>query len=126
MNSSKILIATTLVALIGAGSAFAAEGTQDFTAGQTLSSQSRAEVLGELAAARRDGTASYREATPAPIPASTVTRTQVIAEAREAMRLGLASSNEGGQHIATPTEQESVRLAGLSAIESPRLARAAQ
>jgi hypothetical protein len=126
MNSSQILIATTLVALIGAGSAFAAEGAQDFPASQALSSQSRNDVKSELAAARRDGADAYREASPAPSPASTITRTQVMAETREAMRLGLVGSNEAGQPVATPAEQESIRLAGLRATESTSLAHAAQ
>ncbi len=118
--NSKIIIATTLIALVGAGSAFAQEGTQDFPAAQFLSTKNRADVKAELAAAQRNGTiVSYGEASPAPVPASTMTRTQVVAELREAQRLGLAGvSNEGDFRIATPTEQESIRAAGLRAIDT--------
>jgi Domain of unknown function (DUF4148) len=116
--NSKIAIATALIALIGAGSAFAQEGTQDFPAAQNLSSKSRADVKAELAAAQRSGTViSYGEASPAPVPASTMTRKQVVAELREAQRLGLVGTdNEGGIRIPTAAENESVRQAGLRAI----------
>lgn len=117
MNNSKIIIATTLIALIGAGSAFAQEGTQDFPAAQALSSKSRADVKSELAAAQRAGTISHGEASSAPVPASTLTRKQVVAELREAQRLGLVNAdNEGNLRIPTPAENEAVRQAGLRAI----------
>ena len=118
--NSKIIIATTLIALVGAGSAFAQEGTQDFPAAQFLSSKSRADVKAELATAQRNGTLiTYTEASPAPAPASTITRTQVVAELREAQRLGLVGvSNEGGFGIATLAEQESIRAAGLRAVST--------
>ena len=125
--NSKIIIATTLIALVGAGSAFAQEGTQDFPAAQFLSSKSRVEVKAELATAQRNGTlVTYTEASPAPVPASALTRTQVVAELREAQRLGLVGiSNEGDFRIATQAEQASIRAAGLRAIstnmaQSPR------
>ena len=125
--NSKIIIATTLIALVGAGSAFAQEGTQDFPAAQFLSSNSRADVKAELATAQRNGTlVTYTEASPAPVPGSELTRTQVVAELREAQRLGLVGvSNEGQYRIATQAEQESIRAAGLRAIstnvaQSPR------
>ena len=117
----KTLIATvtTLVALVGAGSAFAQEATQGFPAAQVLSSKSRADVKSELAAAQRTGTFGYAEASPEPFAASTITRTQVLAETREAQRLGLlGESNEAGVRIATPAEQEAIRSAGLRAIET--------
>ena len=60
---------------------------------------------------------TYTEASPAPAPASTITRTQVVAELREAQRRGLVGvSNEGGFGIATLAEQESIRAAGLRAV----------
>ena len=118
--NSKIIIATTLIALAGAGSAFAQEGTQDFPAAQNLSSKSRAEVKAELAAAQRAGTVvSYGEASPAPVSASALTRVQVVAELREAQRLGLVgASNEGDVRIATPAERQAIRSAGLRAIDT--------
>ena len=125
--NSKIIIATTFVALIGAGSAFAQEGTQDFPAAQALSAKSRADVMSELAAAQRTGTVvTYTEASPAPVPRSSLTRTQVVAELREAQRLGLVgASNEGDLRIATPAEQAAIRSAGVRAVstslaQSPR------
>ncbi len=118
--NSKLVIATTLLALAGAGSAFAQEGTQDFPAAQFLSTKSRAEVMSEGAALQRAGVVtSYGEASPAPVPASTMTRKQVVAELREAQRLGLLfASNEGEIRQATPAEQESIRSAGLRAIDT--------
>ena len=125
--NSKIIIATTLIALVGAGSAFAQEGTQDFPAAQYLSSKSRADVKAELATAQRNGTlVTYNEASPSQVPASTMTRTQVVAELREAQRLGLVdTANEGDVRLATQAEQASIRAAGLRAIntnvaQSPR------
>jgi len=118
MNSTKMIVATTLVALIGVGSAFAQEGTQDFPA-QAMSKQSRSDIRNELGAARSEGSVSYREASPAPVAASTLTRRQVMAETKEAMRLGLVgTTNEGQLRIATPAEQEAIRQAGLRAIDN--------
>lgn len=118
--NSKIVIATTLIALAGAGSAFAQEGTQDFPAAQALSSKTRAEVKAELFTAQRSGAAyTYNEASPTPVPVSTMTRTQVVAELREAQRLGLVgASNEGDIRIATAAEQQAIRSAGLRAIDT--------
>ena len=117
--NSKIIIATTFIALAGAGSVFAQEGTQDFTNLRALSTHSRAEVTAGLAAAQRAGTVSYNEASPAPVPASTSPRKQVVAELREAQRLGLVgASNEGDIRIATPAEQEAIRLAGQRAVDT--------
>ena len=126
--NSKIIIATSLIAIASVGSACAQEGTQDFPAAQILSTKTRAEVKAELAAAQRNGTfVTYHEGSPAPVPVSTMTRAQVVAELREAQRLGLVgmSSNEGDFRIATPAEQQLIRAAGLRAIstsvaQSPR------
>ena len=118
--NSKLVIATTLIALAGVGSAFAQEGTQDFSATQALSSKSRAEVKSELAAAQRAGDVTvygYTEASPAPVAASTVTRAQVQAEAREALRLGLIPVSEATR-TATAADLESIRLAGLRAVNT--------
>lgn len=124
--NSKIIIATTLIALVGAGSAFAQEATQDLPASH-LSTKNRADVKAELAAAQRNGTlVTYGEAQPTPAAASTLTRAQVVAELREAQRLGLVGNvGEGNFRIATQAEQESIRAAGLRAIstnvaQSPR------
>jgi hypothetical protein len=112
--NAKYTIATALIALAGVGSAFAAEGTQDFPAGG-ISSQSRAAVQADLKDAQRSGTIVVGEASAQPVAKSTLTRTQVVAEAKEAMRLGLL---EGGEVIkfATPEQAEQIRLAGERAV----------
>jgi Domain of unknown function (DUF4148) len=122
--NSKLIIATTLIALAGAGSAFAQEGTQEFTATKNLSTKSRAEVKAELQSSQRrasDAAAfyGYGEASAAPVAASTITRTQVQAETREAQRLGLIQSDEASVRIATPAQAEAIRLAGQRAIQTP-------
>lgn len=124
--NTRIVIATTLIALAGAGSAFAQEGTQDFSDLQSLSTKSRAEVRAELLRAQQaDGYTTTNEASPTPMPASTLTRTQVLAELREAVHLGVVGTdNEGEFRIATPAEQQAIRLAGLRAIDPQMAGRA--
>ena len=73
--NAKIALFTALIAVAGAGSAFAAEGTQDFPAGG-ISSATRAEVRAQI------GTPSYGEASEMPVAKSTQARSQVAAEAR--------------------------------------------
>ena len=54
---------------------------------------------------------------------STLSRAQVHAEAIEARRLGLLDwRSDGEPRIATPAEAESIRQAGLRAIDSATLA----
>jgi hypothetical protein len=119
--NAKFAIATALIALAGAGSAIAAEGTQDFPAGG-ISSANRADVRAELAVAQRSGAIVVGEASAQPVAKSTLTRAQVVAEAKEAQRLGLL---EGGEVIkfATPEQAEQIRLAGERAV-STRVAKA--
>lgn len=112
--NAKFTIATALVALVAAGSAFAAEGTQDFPAGG-ISSLPRAEVRADLANALRAGTVYTIEASAAPVAKSTLTRTQVAAEAREAQRLGLLDAGEVTK-FATPAQAEQIRMAGERAV----------
>lgn len=112
-----ITAATALIALAGAGSALAVEATQDFT-GQSLSTLSRDEVRSERAAALRAGTLVRGEASVTPLAASTLSRAVVVAETREALRLGVLGSNEAEIRTATPAQQESIRSAGLRAVES--------
>ena len=85
------------------------------------STQARAEVRAELEAARRAGTASSDEAsfTVQPKADRALSRAQVQAEAREAMRLGLIPVQEGGPRQATARELEQIRQAGLRALNSP-------
>lgn len=84
------------------------------------SSKARAEVRAELEAARRAGTPSHTEAsyTVQPKADRGLTRAQVQAEAREAMRLGLIPVNEGGTRQASASELEQVRQAGQRAVNA--------
>jgi hypothetical protein len=104
-----------LVALCGVASA--QEGEQ-WTPAPSI--KPSAEVRAELEAARRDGTLARTEAsfTVQPKTSSTLTRAQVQAEAREAMRLGLIPVHEGGARQATAAELEQIRQAGLRAVNS--------
>lgn len=114
----RIAIVTALVALVGAGSAFAAEGTQDFQPSSIDSTKSRAEVMADTASAQRNGmSTSYGEASPAPKAASTITRAQVVAETQEAARLGLLDRHDGYAPQASAAQLEQIRQAGLRAVQ---------
>lgn len=109
MNRNALIAAvTTLIALTGAGSAFAVEGTQDDP--QAVSSISRADVRRDAQAGLNQGEASV-----APVASSSLSRVQVAAEAREAVRLGVAHGTEAGAAVATAEQLQSIRLAGLRA-----------
>lgn len=84
------------------------------------STKSRAEVLAELKLAQAAGQISFGEAgMPFVAGASIKTRAQVVAETREAARLGLLNPNgEAGSLVATAAQEEQIRLAGLRALES--------
>lgn len=116
MNRNVVAAATTLVALLGASSAFAIEATQDNA--PAYSSTSRAEVKAQVAT--RNGQPHLTEASPEPAAQSTMTRTQVMAELREAQRLGVAgvSSNEATIPVATVAQAEAIQQAGLRAVET--------
>ena len=124
--NAKTLIATALfVSFAGTGAAFAQEGTQDFPVPQLLSSTTRAEVIAELNAAPRSQPAGYGEASTAPMAASQLSRAQVVAETREAMRLGLTETTDGSVRVATPAQLEQIRAAGLRTLDNS-LAQAAK
>ncbi|MGE4051896.1 MAG: DUF4148 domain-containing protein [Piscinibacter sp.] len=115
--NAKTLIATALVvSFAGTGAAFAQEATQDFPVPQWKSSITRAEVIATLKAAPA-AQASYGEASTAPKAASTLSRTQVQAETREALRLGVIGSDEGIVRVATPAQAEQIRAAGLRVLD---------
>lgn len=114
--NAKTLIATALVlSFAGTGAAFAQEGTQDFPVPQWKSSITRAEVIATLKAAPA-AQMSYGEASTAPKAASSLSRAQVQAETREALRLGVIGSDEGAVRVATPAQAEQIRAAGLRAL----------
>jgi hypothetical protein len=99
LMNSKIAIATTLVALLGAGSAFAQEATADQFP-QQVSQNSRAEVHAEALAAQRAGIDVSGIWTFNDVK-SVRSRDEVRAEAREAQRLGLIGYGEGPTRVAT-------------------------
>lgn len=107
----KSTLAAALIALF-AGSAIAAEGTQEFTDAKALSSKSRAEAVAEL---KNASNVAYGEASPAPVAQSTLQRTRVAAEAREALRLGLIAPSEV-QVAPTAAQLEQIRIAGDRAV----------
>ncbi len=117
--NAKTLIATALVlSFAGAGAAFAQEGTQDFPAPQWSSSLTRTEVMATLKAAPAGETTLAGEASAAPKAVSTLTRAQVRAETLEALRLGVAGSDDGRVQLATPAQAELIRAAGLRAFDN--------
>jgi len=116
--NAKTLIATALfVSFAGTGAAFAQEATQDFPVPQWTSSITRAEVIATLKAAPA-AVAGYGEASTAPQATSTLSRAQVQAETREALRLGAIGSDEATVRVATPAQAEQIRAAGLRALDS--------
>lgn len=119
MNTTHRFLLVGLLAGF-AGTTMAQEGVQDSTWIPKSSSLTRAEVRAEIAAAKVNtqpaGEASYTVV--AKSSPSALKRIQVQAEGREAMRLGLMSTGEGGARPATPAEEEQIRQAGLRAVES--------
>lgn len=113
MNTIKSIVA--IVATVAAAGAFAQEATIDTTVHQSIAS--RQAVHNEAVAARAAGTIAYGEASGHDFSArtnSTLSRAQVVAEAREAQRLGLTQGGEV-QRFATPSQLESIARAGQSA-----------
>jgi hypothetical protein len=118
MDTSKIII--TLALAIGAATAFAAPidkprvivsgRIQDVNSGEGymgytnfVSTKSRAEVIAELAEARRRGELFSGEDYPGPVTTpSTKTRAEVIAELREAQRRGEIYSGDDYPGPQTP------------------------
>jgi hypothetical protein len=120
MNAKTLIATALLVSFAGVGSALAQEATQDFQPSSMLSTKSRAEVRAEFLQAQRAGTLQtrdYSEASAAPQAASSLTRAQVAAEAREALRLGATGSNEADVRVASPVQQQLIRAAGMRALD---------
>ncbi|MDH5538518.1 MAG: hypothetical protein OEY03_03845 [Rhizobacter sp.] len=85
------------------------------------SERGRADVLAEMKVSTLDGSLPRSEASHTVVAStsgSKLTRAQVTAEAREAMRLGLTPVHEGHSRVATPKEAEQIRQAGLRAIDA--------
>ena len=117
--NAKAYFAVSALALLAATSSFAAEGTQEFTDFNALSTKSRAEVIAQIKGAAPQ---TIGEASVAPVAASTLQRVRVVAEAREALRLGLIGGSESTPQ-ATAAQVEQIRVAGDRAV-AERLAAA--
>jgi hypothetical protein len=113
MRITTQLVSALVLASLG-NLAMAQEGVQDST-WMTPSTQSRAAVLAARPVSAPGGEASF---TVAPSVSGSLTRTQVLAEAREAMRLGLIPVQEGNTRVATAAENEQIRLAGQRALNA--------
>jgi hypothetical protein len=114
--TTRLAVAAVLSAL--ASLAMAQEGVQDST-WMTPSTMSRAEAKAASEAAARTAPRTTTSNTIVAASNPTLTRAQVMAEAREAMRLGLAPFTEANAgRTATPAEAEQIRQAGLRAINS--------
>jgi Domain of unknown function (DUF4148) len=103
------------ISTLGAGSAFASEGTYEYPVAYT-STLSRADVQAETLRARAAGLISNGEQSI--VIADTgpaLSRAQVRAETLEAIRVGAISRHE--QSVApTAAQLESIRMAGLKAV----------
>jgi hypothetical protein len=122
MNTHSIITQAlaSVVALAGAGAAFAQEATPDrVQTGQSVTS--RADVHAQAVAATAAGRIGYGEASrsfdDSPKTMPKLTRTQVAAEAQEARRLGLMQVGEGVARDVTASERAAIRAAGQRAIE---------
>lgn len=110
--TTRTTLAIALLSILSAG-AIAAEGTQDFQPASITTTTTRAEV-------QANGlSGGFAEASPAPQASSTLTRAQVIAETREAARLGLLERHEGYSPEPTAAQLEQIRQAGLRAVQNP-------
>ena len=110
--TTRTTLAITLLSILSAG-AIAAEATQDFQPSSITTVKTRAEV-------QANGLSSaFIEASPAPQAGSTLIRAQVMAETREAARLGLLERHEGYGPEPTAAQLEQIRQAGLRAVQNP-------
>lgn len=108
-----------LIAMLASTTAFANDiDPFGFEKQQFVSTKSRAEVAADAKAALAAGQIPQGEFVyVAEAPVSQKTRAQVIAETREAARLGLlASRGEAGPVQPTAAQEAQIKLAGLRAI----------
>jgi hypothetical protein len=119
MKTFRTLIQASTLALLAINAQ--AEGAMPDYPGHFVSTKTRAEVIAELRAARKAGQVAYGEVlyqhVDTPV-ASTLTRAQVRAEAIEARRLGLVWFGNAHPRLPTSAELESIRRAGLAAVET--------
>lgn len=74
-------------------------------------------IAAALVAAFAGSAFAQSEASAAPVATSTLTRAQVLAEAREAQRLGVLGADEAEVRVATPAQQELIHAASLRALD---------
>jgi hypothetical protein len=111
MNTTTRIAAAAL-ALFAASGSFAVEGTQDFPVPAYKAGTARAAVVAQV----KDAAPQYvGEASAAPVAVSTLERARVVAEAREALRLGLIGPSES---VPAPTaaQIDQIRVAGERAV----------
>ena len=101
-----------LVAAIGVSAASAQEVTRFVELGTAVSTKSRAEVLAGASGIVHEGNVTRFAIV---LDGPSAPRAQVLAEAREAMRLGLLSRGETNV-VFTPAQAERIRVAGLRAV----------
>jgi hypothetical protein len=112
--NTRTLIAVLLSTAFAAPLAMAQEATPD-NFSSFVSTASRDMVRAD-AAALKAGQIERGEASRSTTEfVSTKSRLQVVAEAREALRLGVVGFGEGPARVATPAQAEAIRLAGLQA-----------
>jgi hypothetical protein len=117
MKSSEVLIGLAMLALCT--QVAMAEGPAYEPPEPIVSKVSREDVKRATRAAAQAGTIVTGEASferPSALSKSTLTATQVQAEAIEARRLGLIAEGEKPMREATPPELEQIRQAGLKAL----------
>lgn len=121
MSTHETMAAVTLAvaSVFASPASYAQEATPDTWMSLSRSVASRAEVRAELRAAQARGDIAHGEAADHDFTRglrSMLTREQVAAEAAEACRLGLTAGGEV-QRLPTAKDVESIRRAGLRAIE---------
>jgi hypothetical protein len=116
MNFTTRLAAAAVLSALGS-LAFAQEAVQDST-WITPSTLSRADAQAATEAGLRNAPRTTTSNTVVPASSPALSRAQVLAEAREAMRLGVIPVTEANAgRVATPAEAEQIRQAGLRAIQ---------
>jgi hypothetical protein len=114
MNRSSSFIVAAF-ALVASATAFAGEATPDYAAAFS-SSVSRSAVAQAAVQARAAGQIAQGEFTVvADTTGPALSRAQVIAETREAVRLGAIVQGEQ-YRFATPAQLQSIQMAGLQAL----------
>jgi hypothetical protein len=122
MKTASLLYIVSLLAVANAASA---QGPVDYPPESTsVSTLTRAEVEADLLAARANGQHMKPYALRSYIDwgKSVKPRAEVVAELREAQRLGLVGYGEVEARIATPEQERQIAEAGRRAVEQAHVA----